>query len=243
MSVNVSIIIPALNESESIRLAIEKAWASGASEVIVVDGGSTDDTLQIAQSCRCECLVSDAGRAVQQNIGAQHASGEVLLFLHADNWLAPAIVDQISKALANKNVLGGAFAQRIEAPGLLYRLLERGNEMRVRCLGLPYGDQGIFIRKETFFDLGKFPEVDLMEDLLLMKKLRRRAWPVLLPGPLHVSARRWQRYGVVRQTLRNWSLCAASHLGVPPDRLAKFYPKHKAIPPSQQPLRETGSRV
>lgn len=243
LNVNVSIIISALNESETIRWAIEKAWSCGASEVIVVDGGSTDDTLQIARDCRCACLETCSGRARQQNAGADRAAGEVLLFQHADNWFAPQCVEQIKKVMVREKVLGGAFDQRIEAEGFAYRLLEKGNAARVRCLGLPYGDQGIFMRREVFFELGKFPEVELMEDLLLMKKLRRRSWPLLLPGPIYISPRRWKQNGVVRQTLRNWSLCAASHLGVSPHRLAKYYPHHRAKHQPSKPLQNAPPRV
>lgn len=223
----VSVIIPALNESAAIANAVERAWHAGAFEVVVVDGGSRDDTREIARRERCLLIESERGRAVQQNAGADRARGEVLLFLHADTWLSAGAVDQIVEALADQRILGGAFRQRIEASGRVYRWLERGNAWRVERRGLPYGDQGIFVRREVFFELGRFPPVDLMEDVLLMKKLRRRARPVLLTGPLHVDARRWQKRGVIRQTLRNWTLMAALQFGVSPDRLARFYPPHK----------------
>ena len=120
----------------------------------------------------------------------------------------------------------GAFSQRIDAGGLAFRLLEWGNARRARWLGLPYGDQAIFVRREAFFAAGGFPDVPLMEDVLLMQRLRRRAWPLLLPGPVHVSARRWQRHGVVRQTIRNWALLAAFASGISPERLARYYRRH-----------------
>ena len=107
-----------------------------------------------------------------------------------------------------------------------YRLLERGNAARVRLLGLPYGDQAIFVRRSTFEKLGGFPEVTLLEDLILMQRLRQRAWPVLLPGPVSVNPRRWQARGIMGQTLRNWGIVAAYSLGVPPERLASLYPPH-----------------
>ncbi len=134
----------------------------------------------------------------------------------------------------------GAFRQQIEAEGLLYRWLERGNAWRVRRRGLPYGDQGIFVRRPLFEELGGFPDVRLMEDVLLMKALRRRAWPALLPGPLHVNARRWRRQGVIRQTIRNWLLLSAARAGVHPNRLARFYALH-CPPEKQRPPDEAGS--
>jgi hypothetical protein len=151
----------------------------------------------------------------------------VLLFLHADNWLAPDCGLQVGKALRDPLVVAGAFRQQIDARQWHYRLLERGNAMRARYWGVPYGDQGIFIRRSAFEALGGFPQVPLMEDLLLMRKIPKRSQSRLLPGPIFVSARRWQQRGVIRQTLRNWSLIACRKLGVSPTRLAQFYPAHQ----------------
>lgn len=224
--VRISIIIPALNEATGIAEAVEHARACQPHEVLVVDGGSSDETRAIAQQSGATLLCGPPGRSLQQNLGARQATGDVLLFLHADTWLPPDGCRQIEIALENPRTVCGAFAQCIQAAGRRFRLLERGNAWRVRRLGLPYGDQGIFVRRETFDRLGGFPEVRLMEDWLLMRRLRRLSWPVLLPGPLHVSARRWQRHGVVRQTVRNWALVAAATLGVSPDRLVRFYAPH-----------------
>jgi hypothetical protein len=149
------------------------------------------------------------------------------LFLHADNWLAPEALSQVSAALADTRVPGGAFRQRIEARGVLYRLLERGNALRAGRWGRPFGDQGIFVRREIFERIGGFPEEALLEDVLFMRQVRRFGWPVLLPGPIHVSARRWQHHGVLRQTARNWLVLGAAALGVRPARLLAYYPPHK----------------
>lgn len=223
---HVSIIIPALNEADRIGTAVERAWSAGADEVIVVDGGSDDATCQHASGARCTLLSSQLGRATQQNAGAQHASGEVFVFLHADNWLAEGALEQVRKLLSETDTQHGAFRQSIDAPGMRYRWLEWGNGWRVRWRGLPYGDQGIFVRREVFFAVGGFPQVPLMEDLVLMRKLRRRSWPGLLNGPIHVDPRRWQRHGVLRQTLRNWWLVTAYDCGVPLNRLATHYRRH-----------------
>jgi len=223
----VSTIIPALNEAQGIAQAVERAWASGATEVIVVDGGSTDDTLSIAKRTNCQAMSSSAGRATQQNAGAAAATGDVLLFQHADNWLVEKGCEQIVAAMQEKDVRCGAFRQQIEAEGTIFRWLEGGNAWRARRRGLPYGDQAIFVERELFEAVGGFPAEPLMEDLLLMKTLRRETKPVLLPGPVHVNARRWQKHGVIRQTARNWCLLLAHRFGVSPSRLAKHYPKHK----------------
>jgi rSAM/selenodomain-associated transferase 2 len=221
--VAVSIILPALNEAALIADSVASALAAGPREVIVVDGGSHDDTVSLARAAGATVLSCLAGRATQQNAGAGMATGDILLFLHADNRLPVDGLVQIEQALTDRRVGCGAFRQAIEAHGWLYRLLERGNAWRAAYRGLPYGDQGIFVRRSLFEQVGGFPRVNLMEDVLLMRRLRRETWPVLLPGPLFVSARRWRRQGVIHQTARNWCLLAAVRLGVHPDRLAKYY--------------------
>lgn len=215
-----------MNEERHIGRSIASAQQAGAHEIIVVDGGSHDHTPDIAREASCRLLESPPGRARQQNLGAANAAGDMLLFLHADNWLAPQAIDQIRVAMRDSPAIGGAFRQRIDAPGLGFRGLEAGNAARVRWLGLPYGDQGLFIRRAAFEQLHRFPEVRLLEDLLLMRQLRRIAWPLLLPGPIYVDARRWQRHGLLAQTMRNWTLLAAFTLGFKPDRLADFYRRH-----------------
>jgi len=147
----------------------------------------------------------------------------VLLFLHADCRLPEDGVAQIDEALGDLSVVGGSFRQRIEAEGWLYRCLERGNSWRASWRQVPYGDQGLFVRRSSFEAAGGFPEVPLMDDVMLTRSLRRQGRLKLVEGPLCVDARRWQRRGVIRQTLRNWCLLAAWRLGVSPERLAGHY--------------------
>ncbi|MSR60470.1 MAG: glycosyltransferase [Planctomycetaceae bacterium] len=220
---SISIIIPTLNEASTIADTVAKARAIDPDEIIVVDGGSTDDT--VAQAAGADqVLIGPRGRAAQQNCGAAAATGEVMLFLHADCWLEPGSLTAVSKALSDEHCVGGCFRQRIEAEGRRYRWLEWGNAHRVQWWQLAYGDQGIFVRRSVFERLGGFPPLALMEDLFFMKRLRREGRFALLDGPLHVSARRWQQQGVVRQTARNWFLTGLAQLGVSPDRLARLYP-------------------
>lgn len=221
---NISVIIPALNEAPQIGMAIDRAWETGASEVLVVDGGSHDDTVAIAAARRCRLIQTDPGRAHQQNAAAAVAEGDVLLFLHADTWLPPSATQAIEALLQCEHIVAGGFHQRIEAAGAKYRLLERGNALRVKTAGQVYGDQGIFVRRKLFHEVGGFPEVPLMEDVRLLRLLRRRGKVALLPGPLHVDARRWQRRGVIRQTVTNWMLLLGERLGVSPTTLARHYP-------------------
>ncbi|MEW4529326.1 TIGR04283 family arsenosugar biosynthesis glycosyltransferase [Maioricimonas sp. JC845] len=219
----ISVIIPTLNEADRIAEVVRRTRDLGECEVIVVDGGSDDGTLELARQEADQALPGPRGRALQQNAGAAAARGDVLLFLHADCWLEPGSLEEIRSALDSGDVPAGCFRQRIDAQGAAYRMLEWGNAARVRCFGWAYGDQGIFIRREVFERVGGFPEVRLMEDLLLSKSLARHGGIRLLGPRLHVSPRRWQQNGIVRQTLRNWTLLTLAHCGVSPDSLARHY--------------------
>ena len=219
----VSVIIPVRNESVRIAQAIHRARAAGADQVIVCDGESTDATASIAEAMPCELVISPPGRGKQQNQAVRVADGDCLLFLHADTWLPEGGIAQIRRVLTRPSAMVGCFLQRIASPGWPYRLLERGNAARVRLWQVPYGDQGLFFRRDIFERLGGFPDIPIMEDVRLMRRFRRIARPLLLPGPLGVDARRWQQMGVLRQTVRNWLLLGAERIGVSPDRLATFY--------------------
>ena len=225
---HVSVIIPALNEASQISGAIQSAWQAGAHEVIVVDGGSQDDTVAVAASQATVIHANRRGRAFQQNVGAEHATGQIYLFLHADCKLNRQSLAEVRSRLEdNPQAVGGCFRQSIGASGWRYRALEIGNGWRAGILGCPYGDQAIFVRSEIFASLGGFPEICLMEDLFFSRRLGKSGSLLLLNSRLRVSARRWQQRGVIRQTLRNWSLVTAAMLGASPDTLAKFYPNDR----------------
>ena len=220
--VQISVIIPTLNEAANIEAALRSTQDAGEVQTIVVDGGSSDDTL--AKSTAADIVLSvEPGRGGQQNAGAAVATGELLLFLHADCRLGPGCLDAARAACAAPDCVGGCFGQHIDATGRRYRALEWGNALRVRSLRLAYGDQGIFVKADVFRRLGGFPPLKLMEDLFLMKQLRREGRFVLLDQKIHISARRWQQRGVVRQTATNWMLVALAQCGVAPKRLVTFY--------------------
>jgi len=221
-----SVIVPAVNEESRITGAVSSAWAAGAVEVVVVDGGSQDETCRLAVEAGAHLISSRPGRAVQQNVGARETQGDVLLFLHADCRLPVDAGAQVDGALGDASVVGGAFRQEIDARGWLFRLLERGNAWRAARRQVPYGDQGLFVRRDCFEAAGGFPEVPLMDDVMLVRKLSRIGHLALVDGPLYVDARRWRQRGVVRQTLCNWSLVCGWRCGASLEWLARHYRRH-----------------
>jgi rSAM/selenodomain-associated transferase 2 len=226
----VSVIIPSLNEALRIGDAVQSAWSAGAAEVIVVDGDSCDETVEMARRNQAQVLYSSRGRGPQLQAGALAAHGSILLFLHADLRLPRNAIDQIQRAVKQDRIVCGAFRQNIDAPGFRFRLLEFGNLLRARWLQLPYGDQGLFVRRDAFIAVGGFPSIPLMEDVALMRKLKRHHRPRVLPGPVTVDPRRWRKHGVIRQTVRNQLLLWSYLGGIPPERLIDWYPPHRESP-------------
>ena len=218
---DISVVIPTLNEAATLADAIRSAIAAGAGEVIVVDGGSEDETTRIAMECRATKIVrSIPGRGIQLNAGALMAEGQMLLFLHADNRLDEEALRQICSL---EEPVWGAFRQRIDSDRTIFRIIEWGNAMRVKWWRTPFGDQAIFVRRDVFTDQGAFAEIVLMEDVEFSKRMRKIARPLLLDGPVTVSARRWETYGPIRQTLRNWLIQIGYALGARPETLRKRY--------------------
>ena len=229
----VSVVIPVINEASAIARSIDLAWKAGADEVIVADGGSSDATVEICQQMRCQVVQSAAGRGIQLHAGAGEATGDVLLFLHADNWLVENAIQQIKSLEHDADGLFGGFQQRIEHSGWMFRWIERGNAWRVNWRGLVYGDQAMFVSKSLYDSVGGFLEIVLMEDLAFSQKIKAQrrkdktnSRPQLLPGRTHVDARRWQEAGPIRQTFKNWCLATAYLFGVDPAQLAERYGRH-----------------
>ncbi len=219
----VSVIIPTLNEESCLAGTLAALRAERPQQVIVVDGGSTDGTVRAAAGADL-VLHRSPGRARQMNFGAAHATGATLLFLHADCSLEAGALAEAERRLARRGVAAGCFRMTVRIPGLLYRAIDACATARVRLTGLVYGDQGLFLRRDLFERLGGFPPLRFMEDLYLSRQLRRQGRIVVASRRIWVSPRRWQRAGLVRQTLRNWTLTALAAGGVHPDRLAAFYP-------------------
>ncbi|MFQ4143004.1 TIGR04283 family arsenosugar biosynthesis glycosyltransferase [Chlorogloeopsis sp. ULAP02] len=223
----ISIIIPTLNEAENIKATLASIQPSTDLETIVVDGGSQDNTLAIAESLGAKVIKSNLGRACQMNAGASVAGGEILLFLHADTRLPFDFDVMIRKALEKPGVVAGAFALRIDAELLSLRLVEWGVNVRSRFWQMPYGDQAFFLTKEIFLYIGGFPELPIMEDFELIRRLRTLGKIALVPVPVITSARRWLQKGVWQTTLMNQIVIVAYFLGVSPERIRRWYRREK----------------
>ncbi|NET01582.1 MAG: glycosyltransferase family 2 protein [Sphaerospermopsis sp. SIO1G2] len=223
----ISIIIPTLNEANNIADTINSTQPSTKVEVIVVDGGSNDNTTAIAQSLGITVISSLPSRAVQMNTGAAISSGEILLFLHADTRLPKGFDDMIRIALQAHRTTAGAFTLKIDAPNWGLRLVEWGVKWRSRLWQMPYGDQAIFLTKEGFEKVGAFPEIPIMEDFQLIKKLKAISKITLINTPVITSPRRWLTKGIIKTTLLNQVIVIAYLLGVSPKRIRKWYCREK----------------
>ena len=222
----VSVIIPALNESATIQTIVSGIF-SDVLEVIVADGGSRDNTVELSHQAGASVLTVPHGRAAQLNAAALRAQGDVLLFLHADTLLPKTFYRDIIEALKNPNVAAGAFGLGIDSDKAGIRFVEKLANLRSRLLKLPYGDQGLFMSKNTFLRSGGFSNMPIMEDYELVQRLQRRGRIVTLDKQVLTSARRWNQLGVVRTSMINQLMVAGYRLGISPDRLAGFYRHQK----------------
>ncbi len=221
MSRSLSIIIPTLNEEG--RLAATLGALPAGVEVVVVDGGSRDATPAIAAGHGARLLVTEPGRATQMNWGARHASGEILLFLHADTLLPAGALEEVESCLGGEGVVAGAFRLQLVGDKKGLGLVSWGANLRSRLLQLPYGDQALFMGRQVFVELGGFPEGALLEDYRLVSALRRQGRIVLADGYVLSSGRKWQRQGLIRTTLVNQLIVAGFLLGLSPQFLALVY--------------------
>lgn len=220
-----SIVVPVLDEARHLP-ALLAGLARGCPdvEVVVVDGGSGDGSVEIAARAPGVQLVSNnRGRARQMNAGAAAAAGEILLFLHADTRLPLGAAEAVLHALADPRVAYGRFDVRFDRPGAGFKLIARLMNLRSRLTGICTGDQAIFVRRAVFERLGGYPEIALMEDIELTRRLKRVGPLAPLGLCVTTSARRWERHGVVRTIVLMWTLRFLYLCGVGPDRLHRWY--------------------
>jgi rSAM/selenodomain-associated transferase 2 len=220
-----SIVIPVLDEGAIIAqalAALAPARARGA-EIVVVDGGSRDGTVEAARPLADRVLTAPRGRGAQMNAGAAAARGDALLFLHADTRLPPDADRMIVDALAQANRAWGRFDVTIAGRSALLGVVAATMNLRSRITGIATGDQAIFMTRAAFAQAGGFPDIPLMEDIVLSRRLKRVGRPACLAARVTTSGRRWDRDGVVRTVLTMWRLRLAFFLGAEPARLARRY--------------------
>ena len=220
-----AIDLPALNEAANLtRLLPDLARDCPGAEIVVVDGGSRDDTAAVvARAPGGRLLASARGRALQMNHGAREAGGDTLLFLHADTRLPGGAAEAIAAALAEPGVAGGRFDVRFDNEGALFRVIAWFMNARSRASGICTGDQAIFVRRADFEAVGGYPEIPLMEDIELSRRLKRRGRVRALRLRVTTSARKWERDGPMRTVGLMWALRLLLFCGVAPARVHRWY--------------------
>lgn len=223
----ISIILPVLNEAGRINELITRLRGlrfDAAREIIVVDGDPQGSTLMAIRGSSMITSIAEKGRARQMNCGAALASGEVLLFLHADTLLPDDSLARVKAAMADDRYAAGAFDLGIHTERRIFRVTEKYVALRTRLTRVPFGDQAIFVRKNYFNSIGGYKDIPLMEDVELMRRIRKRGDKIfIIPEQVMTSARRWEKEGILYCTFRNWALRLSYALGVPPERLVKWY--------------------
>lgn len=218
-----SVIIPVLDEERAIGGAVEDLRRIEPHEIIVVDGGSTDRTAEIVRDGPARLVTSSRGRAAQMNEGARHATGELLLFLHADTMLPATARLDLEGCMADPACVGGRFDIRLDSARPLLRVVGRMISLRSRLTRVATGDQAIFVRRAVFERLGGFPEMPIMEDVAFSRALKREGRIACLRSRVVSSARRWEQHGPVRTILLMWALKLLYLAGVRPATLKRLY--------------------
>jgi len=219
----ISIIVPCLNEAEFISAALETTTlAGGRAEVIVVDGGSSDGTLEIVRQSSAQLIQCPVrSRAAQMNLGAQQAKGDILLFLHADTLLPDGFEEEVLQACSDEHVVGGAFYLRFDHGHWMFGVMSALTRLNIKWITV--GDHAMFFTRKVFDDLGGYPEIPLLEDLELQLRARRRGKMVRVQTPVTTSARRFLRNGVLRQMMKDACILVSYYLGRSPQQLAEVY--------------------
>jgi rSAM/selenodomain-associated transferase 2 len=219
----ISVIIPVINEANNIKNISRDLLDNSEVEIIIVDGGSQDETVEIARDLGLKVISSERGRAKQMNLGASVARGDILLFLHADTQLPLGFEKLVIQALSRSQTVAGAFSLKIASKMRGIKLIEKIVNMRSRLFQLPYGDQAIFISQDWFNKVGGFPDLPIMEDFELILRLKKLGRISIIPTPVITSARRWEKLGVWKTTWINQQIIMAYFLGISPLKIASWY--------------------
>ncbi len=222
-----SVIVPVWRESSLINTSISRLLgqkASGGAEIIVVDGEQSGSTIKFITSGCVRKVICERGRARQMNNGAAIARGEILVFLHADTLLPAEAFPLIRKTMSDRRFVAGAFDLGFDTHRRIFKITEKYVHLRARLTRVPFGDQAIFIRRGYFQELGGYRNIPIMEDVELMKRIRKRGDSIaLIPEKVLTSPRRYAAEGILYCTFRNWTLQILYRLGVSPERLARWY--------------------
>ena len=219
----VSIIVPTLNEAQGLRDTLTQIQQLSPHELVVSDGGSDDNTLKIAKKFTEHVVRGPAGRALQMNAGAQIATGDIFIFLHADSRIEPASYEKMLHSLKSSEKIGGAFSLCIDSDKWSLRLITRLANLRSKFFGMAYGDQAFFVKNSTFQQMNGFAEFPICEDIDFFKRLRKLGPVILLKEKSLTSPRRWMKEGIWFTTLRNILIMILFKLGFPPRILTKWY--------------------
>ena len=219
-----SIIIPVYNEAKNITALLRRLrdYRFQGHEVIVVDGGSSDNSFDCAMGLVDKLLMSNQGRALQMNVGAEQAEGDVLLFLHADTHL-PKDADKLIASVIDKDEIWGRFNVSLSGQHVFFRIIETMINFRSCITGIATGDQAIFVKRSIFEQIGAYPEIKLMEDVALSKRLKSHGKPVCINERVMTSSRRWEEKGIVKTVLLMWRLRLMYFLGVSPEKISSLY--------------------
>jgi len=233
MAMPISVIIPTLNEDRTIMTTLVHTAALGFDELIVVDGGSLDQTPVLVESYRrrtqspaqspVRLVTAPGGRARQMNEGAKASGGEILLFLHADTQLPGDAKTIIDTTLADQRMVGGRFDVRFDRPSMWGTIISRMMNWRSRLSGIATGDQALFVRRPVFEQMGGFADMPLMEDIDFSRRLKRKGATASLTATVTTSFRRWERHGPLRTILLMWALRFLYWIGISPSHLLEWY--------------------
>ena len=233
MAMPISVIIPTLNEERTIMATLAHTAALGFDELIVVDGGSLDQTPVLVESYRrrtqspaqspVRLVTAPCGRARQMNEGAKTSRGEILLFLHADTQLPDDAKTMIDTTLADQRMVGGRFDVRFDRPSMWGTIISRMMNWRSRLTGIATGDQVLFVRRPIFEQMGGFADMPLMEDIEFSRRLKRKGATAALTATVTTSFRRWEQHGPLRAILLMWTIRFLYWVGISPSHLVEWY--------------------